>query len=92
MRALECATGEVAGGDVERAYYRRRRDVHDVVGSGTRFKIFVAEVIQVYQMRLKIQQTGSGYAAVAQIVRFVFRFRDFGVIVRAPFRVCAFIR
>lgn len=54
MRALECAAGEAAGGNVERAYYRRRGDIHNVVGSGTRFKILVTEIIQVRQMRLKV--------------------------------------
>lgn len=59
MRALECAAGEATGGDVERAYYRRRRDVHDVVGSRARLEIFVAKIVQVRQVRLKVQQTGG---------------------------------
>lgn len=50
MRALECAAGETASRDIERAYYRRRGDVHDVVGSGARLKILVAEIVQVRQM------------------------------------------
>lgn len=92
MRALECAAGEAAGGDIERTYYRRRGDVHDVIGSGARLEIFVAEIIQIRQMRLKVQQTGGGDAAIAQIVRLVSRFCDFGIVVRTPLGVCAFIR
>lgn len=47
MRALKCATGEAAGGDVEYAYHRRWRDVHDIVASGARLKILVAKIVQV---------------------------------------------
>lgn len=84
MRDLKRAAHKVPRGNVQRVHHGRRRNVHDIVAPGPRLEILVAEVVQVGEVGLKVQEASRRYAAVAEIVRLVLRFR---VVVGAPFGV-----